>query len=131
MSKNFALKPKDWVIFREHPEKLFSRKRYGFTWRIGRVARQVDDEYVEVVSCAPEAPRERKRMDPEREPWNISGIVLPEFPSEYLLCVHLRNRSSISWLQESRARRIKRMDIVLANNVALAETALAEMGGFY
>jgi len=120
-----VLNPKDWVIFREYPEKRFGRNGFEFVWRIGRVAASPDDEYADIFLCAPETPREMKMPDPDREPWNTSWIALPEFPPEYFVCAHLRNRRNIPWLAESKPRRVLRKNIVLANNVADAEAAIA------
>jgi hypothetical protein len=125
MSKIVLLKPKDWVIFRDYPENLFGKRSSQFNWRIGRIAGVVGDDAVDISPCAPEFPRETKKRDPEAEPWNTAWIFLPEFPAEYLIVIHLRNRRSIAWLTEARPRRIKRADVVLANNVALAEVVLA------
>lgn len=125
MSKIVLLKPKDWVIFRDYPENLFGKKSSQFSWRIGRIAQVVSDDVVDISLCAPELPREVKKRDSEAEPWNTAWIFLPEFPPEYLIVIHLRNRRSIAWLTEARPRRIKRADVVLANNVALAEVVLA------
>lgn len=125
MLKRVALKAKDWIIFREYGEKRVDGGSCQFSWRIGRVARVVDDDSVEIFLCAPEVSREIKRGGIEGEPWNTSGIALPEFPAEYLIAIHLRNRKSIAWLSESRSRRVKRADVVLANNVADAELVLA------
>lgn len=125
MSKIAALKPNDWVIFREYPEKLFGGRGLQFKWRIGRIVRIEGDDAVDISPCAPELPREVKKRDPEAEPWNTAWLFLPEFPPEYLMAIHLRNRRSIAWLTEARPRRMKRADVVLANNVADAEAVLA------
>lgn len=120
----YALNPKDWVVFREYPERISGRNGYEFIWRIGRVAASPNGEYADIFLCAPEAPREMKTPDPEREPWNTAWIALPKFSPEYFICVHLRNRRNIPWLAESKPRRVLRKDIVLANNVADAEAAI-------
>lgn len=129
MAKNTVLKPKDWVIFREYENPFFGKRSFAFAWRIGRIV-SVDASGANVLFSAPEPPREAKKFDPEKEPWNIPGIVLPLLSPEYLICIHLRNRGSIVWLTEARPRHVKREDVVLANNVADVENMFSSKFGF-
>ncbi len=130
MKKKIALQPKDWVVFREYSNGILKGGSYAFVWRIGRVASVANGTSAGVFLCAPLVPREVKRVDMEQEPWNVSGIALPDFPVEYLICIHLRNRRSIAWVTESKQRSVERKDIILANNVADVEAVFSSKCGF-
>ncbi|MFZ1720427.1 MAG: hypothetical protein WAU28_03690 [Candidatus Moraniibacteriota bacterium] len=130
MKKGVALQPKDWVVFRDYSHGIFKGRSNEFVWRIGRITLVASGISIGVSLCAPLAPREVKSVDMEREPWNVPGIALPDFPVEYLICVHLRNRRSIAWLTESKPRLVERKDIILANNVADVEAVFSSKCGF-
>ncbi len=130
MAKKSLLQPGDWVIFRESLKRIFSGKNYQFAWRIGRVTALESEGFVDVALCAPEAPREMRKPDPEKEPWNSSWLALGEIPPEYLIFVHLRNRKSISWVTEPQSRRLKIVDVISANNIAEAENDIALRRGY-